>query len=156
MSFSESPKPRGRTGLLRALVPLALVFACAQPALAQSRYPERPIRFVVPYAPGGGTDILARTIAPRLTAALGQTVVVENRPGAGGNIGAELTAKSPADGYTLLAANNSLIILFNCVAGLFAAAVVVDTFWHAMKGQGQACGTQACGTQACGQGSGEA
>ena len=110
MSFSESPKPCGRQGLLRVLVPLALVFASAQPALAQSRYPDRPIRFVVPYAPGGGTDILARTIAPRLTAALGQTVVVENRPGAGGNIGADLVAKSAPDGYTLLLGANTMPI----------------------------------------------
>jgi tripartite-type tricarboxylate transporter receptor subunit TctC len=70
---------------------------------AQGAFPNRPIRMVVPFAPGGITDILARAAAEGLSRSLGQTVVVENRAGAGGNVGSEAVAKAPADGYTLLA-----------------------------------------------------
>jgi len=74
-----------------------------QHAAAQSGgYPVRPVRIVVPAAPGGGTDYTARTIAQRLTETLGQTVIVDNRPGAAGNIGVEIAAKSTPDGYTLV------------------------------------------------------
>jgi tripartite-type tricarboxylate transporter receptor subunit TctC len=78
-------------------------FACADGATAQSAgaYPSKPIRLIVALPAGGPTDILARLIAQPLSASLGQPIVVDNRPGAGGNIGAELVAKSPADGYTL-------------------------------------------------------
>jgi hypothetical protein len=71
---------------------------------ANERYPEKSIRFVAPYAPGGATDLLTRTMAQKLTELLGVAVVTDNRPGAGGNVGAEIVAKSPADGYTLLLA----------------------------------------------------
>src|SRR5215210_3633727 len=65
-------------------------------------WPSKPIRFIVPFPAGGATDVLTRTIAPKLAEALGQQVVVDNRAGAGGMIGVELTAKSPPDGYTLV------------------------------------------------------
>jgi len=93
---------------------LALAFGGA--ALAQdAAYPTKPIRLVVPYPPGGATDVAARMLGPRLQEELGQTVLVDNRPGAGGNVGLTLVAKAPGDGYTLgvgaagaLAANASL------------------------------------------------
>ena len=81
---------------------LAAIAASALPARAQSGWPNKPVRIVVPFAAGGTTDILARALAPELSKAFGQQFIVDNRAGAGGNVGAELVAKSPADGYTLL------------------------------------------------------
>src|ERR1700744_2545960 len=75
------------------------------PALAE--YPDHPIQIVVPYTPGGTVDLLARALGPRLTAAWGQPVVIINRPGAGGSVGADSVAKSAPDGYTLLISTNS-------------------------------------------------
>ena len=88
---------------------LVLILLLAQQALAQP-FPSKPVRIVVPFPPGGGTDVVARTVAPKLQELLGQTVVVENRAGAGGNIGTEYVAKSPADGYTLLVASAATAI----------------------------------------------
>jgi tripartite-type tricarboxylate transporter receptor subunit TctC len=79
----------------------ALLFAAA-PALAQEPYPTRPLSLVVPYPPGGATDVLARVMAEKLTAAMGQPIVVENKAGAGGNLGARAAAQAKNDGYTLL------------------------------------------------------
>ncbi len=76
-------------------------------AQAQGAYPGRPVKILVPYAPGGATDIIARIVAQRLTESLGQAFLVENRPGATGNLALEAVAKSPADGYTLLVGNVS-------------------------------------------------
>ncbi|SSW67208.1 hypothetical protein AVE30378_02503 [Achromobacter veterisilvae] len=88
--------------------PLAAACAClVLPAMAAAEYPDRPIRLVVPYAVGGTTDIIARVVGNKLGERLGQSVVVENRPGAGGSIGSAYAAKQPADGYTLVMAVES-------------------------------------------------
>lgn len=86
--------------LLRAWIVLSIAF-WAIPAYAQP-YPAKPVRIIVPIAPGGGQDLVARMIGQKLTLALGQPVVIDNRPGAGGIIGTNLAAKSPPDGYTLV------------------------------------------------------
>lgn len=83
--------------------------AGAQPA-APAGYPSRPIRFILPFPPGGGTDILGRVLTQKLTNALGQPVVPENRPGAGGNIGQEIAAKAQPDGYTIVLCSPSIAI----------------------------------------------
>ncbi|OGA44761.1 MAG: hypothetical protein A3F74_19930 [Betaproteobacteria bacterium RIFCSPLOWO2_12_FULL_62_58] len=88
----------------RAALCIAVVAGSCKSALAQD-YPNKPIRFIAPNLPGGPTDILARLIAQKLSDGLGQPVVVENRAGAAGNIGTEVAAKSPPDGYTLLSGN---------------------------------------------------
>jgi tripartite-type tricarboxylate transporter receptor subunit TctC len=86
-----------------------LVLAAAPPLCAQS-YPTRPVRFILPFPPGGPTDILGRIIGQKLALQLGQPVVPENRPGAGGNVGTEYGAKQPADGYAIVLASPSLSI----------------------------------------------
>src|SRR5688572_19833910 len=69
---------------------------------AQGSYPDKPIRLIVPYPPGGGTDVIARIVQDRLRASLGQSIIIENRGGAGGSIGTEAAAKAAPDGYTVL------------------------------------------------------
>ncbi len=91
---------RPRRALLLSL--LAVCAGAATPALSADAYPDKPIRLIVPYPPGGATDVIGRVLAQELTGALGQSVIVENRAGAAGNIGADQVAKAQPDGYTLL------------------------------------------------------
>ena len=91
------------------LIGAAVGIALGTPALAQN-YPVRPIRLLVPFAPGGGTDLVARAIAARMGESLGTTVVVDNRPGANANIGNELAARALPDGYTLIMTSSALTI----------------------------------------------
>jgi tripartite-type tricarboxylate transporter receptor subunit TctC len=98
----------------RRLFLSSLAAAAAVPASlvhAQAQFPDQPIKWIVPYPAGGGTDNLARAIAEGMRPGLGQTIVVDNRPGAATNIGAELVARSRPDGYTIMSADNALMFL---------------------------------------------
>jgi tripartite-type tricarboxylate transporter receptor subunit TctC len=98
-------------GFTRVIATMLVVLTAALPeALAQSSYPDRPIRIVVPNAPGGTVDMIARLVAQGLSERLGRQVVVDNRPGAGTIIGSEIVAKAPPDGYTLLMSVSTLAI----------------------------------------------
>ena len=97
----------GRAARLCLLLAAA---TAAGSALAQPQFPTRPLRFIVPFAPAGGTDIVARMVAQKLTESLGQTIVVDNRPGAGANIGIGLAAKAAPDGHTLLFASSAFTV----------------------------------------------
>jgi tripartite-type tricarboxylate transporter receptor subunit TctC len=94
----------------RRAIAAAALLALGGSALAQDAWPNKPVRMIVPFAPGGSTDVVARMVGQRLSTLWGQTVVIENRAGAGGNVGADVVAKSPGDGYTLLLASGSVTI----------------------------------------------
>jgi tripartite-type tricarboxylate transporter receptor subunit TctC len=117
---------------MKALVAAALLGSAT---LAHAAFPEKPIRLVVPFPPGGTTDVVARRIAPKVGEILGQTVVIENKGGAGGTIATEMVAKSPADGYTLIMATNSHTanpaiyksLPFDTVKDFVSVAMIADT-----------------------------
>jgi tripartite-type tricarboxylate transporter receptor subunit TctC len=118
----------------RILAALLLSVAAAS-ALAQPSYPARPVRIVAPFAPGGLADVLSRAVGERLQKQLGQPFVVENRPGAGGNIGADLVARAEPDGYTLLMSSAGILTInqflytampFDPAAALIPVSVVAD------------------------------
>jgi len=100
-------KPLLRTSI--SLLPLIAFAALCTAAHAQP-YPSKPVRMIAPFPPGGTTDVLARIVAQKLGDSLGRQVVVENRPGAGGNLGHEIAAKAPADGYTLILTSGSALV----------------------------------------------
>jgi tripartite-type tricarboxylate transporter receptor subunit TctC len=114
-----------------AVLPLLFAAGVAQ---SQDKYPSRPIRLVVPFAPGGGTDIMARSLAQKLTEAFGQSVVVDNRAGGGGSVGVETVIRATPDGYTIIlvsgsyAANAAIYKLpFDSVTDISAIALVGET-----------------------------
>ena len=102
--------------ILSPLLAATLIAACGHIAAQTTStgsgqaYPNKPIRIIVPFPPGGANDIATRTLNIRLPALLGQNLIIDNRAGAGGNVGAEIASKAPPDGYTLLMANNSLTV----------------------------------------------
>ncbi len=95
---------------INKLALIALLALAAAPAFAQQAYPNRAIRFILPFPPGGGTDIVGRVLAQRLSEELGQPVIPDNRAGAGGNLGAEVVAKAAPDGYTIVMCTVSLAV----------------------------------------------
>jgi tripartite-type tricarboxylate transporter receptor subunit TctC len=111
-TICTTPQSAQRRLAIALLALCAAWLAAPGSADAQSAWPNRQIRIVVPFAPGGASDILARLIAKELTERVKQPVVVENKPGAGGTIGADLVAKAPPDGYTLLLADSSVVMTF--------------------------------------------
>jgi tripartite-type tricarboxylate transporter receptor subunit TctC len=99
--YNENPEEGMKMNVHARLLPLAAALLVALPAVSQN-YPTRPVRVIVPFAAGGNTDITARAIGAKLSEVFGQQIVVENRPGGATNIGSELVAKAPPDGYTIL------------------------------------------------------
>jgi tripartite-type tricarboxylate transporter receptor subunit TctC len=103
------PIARARRCVLLTLAASATVLA-AGPVAAQGSYPNKPVRWIVAYPAGGGSDFLARNLAPQLSKQLGQPIVIENKPGAAGIIGTDAAAKAPADGYTLVTGDNGAMV----------------------------------------------
>ena len=101
---------RKMLGMLAATV--ALVASCGSAAVAQPAFPSKPVHIFVPYPAGGGVDILARTLGDALSKDWGQSIVVENRPGAGGVVASQALAMSPPDGYTLIVVASGLYLVW--------------------------------------------
>jgi tripartite-type tricarboxylate transporter receptor subunit TctC len=96
---------------MKTIFAFCIAILLAASAAAQQNYPAKPVRLIIPFPAGGPTDVLGRTLGQKMSVALGQPVIVENKPGAGGAIGADAAAKAPADGYTLLLATNSTHVI---------------------------------------------
>src|SRR4051812_14546270 len=96
---------------MRPLIGAVIAAVCSATSVAAQTWPAKPVRIIVAFAPGGPADVMARLIGQRLTTALGQSFVVDNRPGAGGTVGARAAAEAEADGYTLLLGNTSTLVL---------------------------------------------
>jgi tripartite-type tricarboxylate transporter receptor subunit TctC len=103
---------------------LAAAFLCVAAAVSAQEFPARPVRIIVPFPAGGGADALARIMAPYLNRIWGEPVIVENKPGASGQIGAELVANAPADGYTLMMSSTASLTDKN--VGRFAPVTLVS------------------------------
>jgi tripartite-type tricarboxylate transporter receptor subunit TctC len=108
----NEPRTRRALAAVAGVLMGAFMLACATgPARADDRYPSKPVRIVVGFPPGSATDVAARRVAQKLTVTMGQAFFVENRPGASGSVAADITAKAPADGYTLFAGTTSEIAI---------------------------------------------
>jgi tripartite-type tricarboxylate transporter receptor subunit TctC len=124
----------GNRTALRVIAGLAFATGFASHAGAQAKYPDHPVKVVVGFSAGGGTDVAARVIAQKLTEATGQTFVVENRPGASGLIGSEQVAKSPADGYTIMVGSQTTLAVAPALYKKFQLDVTKDLTGLAMIG----------------------
>jgi tripartite-type tricarboxylate transporter receptor subunit TctC len=122
--------------MMKRLLPATLVWLLFSCAVATAAFPERTVRIIVPFAPGGVTDLAARLLGQQLSVKWGQSVVVENRPGAGGLIGVDAAIRSPADGYTILMSTNGELVIhpaasqkprFNSLTDLIPIAMVTST-----------------------------
>ena len=126
---------------MRSIVPVVVFAAAAAVSFdaASQSYPARPVRFIVPYAPGGSVDTVARTLGDKLGEYWGQTVVIDNRPGGAANIGTDLAARSPADGYTLLLGTTANGVNLHLIDRMphnfirdFAPITLLDTFYNVL------------------------
>ena len=102
----------------RVLTVAAFAIACFATGAAAQNYPSKPIKVIVPYTPGSPVDVLARVVTPQVSARLGQSIVIDNRPGAGTTIGTKLAASADPDGYTLLVGATSFILSFSLYQNL--------------------------------------
>src|SRR4051812_40681716 len=99
-----------KRNLFRTLGVIAMTAVCGAAFAQGPAYPQQTIKLIVPFTPGTGMDTIARAVQPKLAERLGQSVIVQNSPGASGNIGADMVAKAPADGYTILVGANTMLI----------------------------------------------
>ena len=147
-------------GLLRCIaLALALAGSCSVGSSRADDYPSRPVRLIVPYAPGGGADTVARIVARRVSDTIGQPIVIENRGGAGSIIGTDMVAKAEPDGYTLLLGQSGPISINPAVykdlrydpVKDFAPITMTTAYPYILVGQRQAAGQIAAGLRRAGQ-----